>query len=173
MKIFQGNSGGGELALSTRIEIGVVADTHGLVRPELLELFKDVSLIAHAGDIGKPGVLDILRRVAPVIAVRGNADKGAWAEALPSFEVIEVAGHFLYLIHDIKTLDLDPCAAGMQAVISGHSHLPDASRKDGVLFLNPGSAGPKRFKLPVTAALLRIESSGEIVAELRDLHKSD
>lgn len=161
------------MALTKRIIIGIVADTHGLVRPELLELFKDVSLIAHAGDIGKPGVLDILRRVAPVIAVRGNADKGAWAEALPSFEVIEAAGHFLYLIHDIKTLDLDPCAAGMQAVISGHSHLPGSSRKDGVLFLDPGSAGPKRFKLPVTAALLRIEPSGEIVAELRDLHKSD
>jgi uncharacterized protein len=105
--------------------------------------------------------------VAPVIAVRGNVDKGTWAEALPSFEVIETAGHFLYLIHDIKTLDLDPCAAGMQAVISGHSHLPGASRKDGVLYLNPGSAGPKRFKLPVTAALLRIEPSGEIVAELQ------
>ena len=105
--------------------------------------------------------------VAPVIAVRGNADKGAWAEALPLFEVIEAAGHFLYLIHDINMLDLDPCAAGMQAVISGHSHVPGVSRKDGVLYLNPGSAGPKRFKLPVSAALLRIEPSGEIVAELR------
>lgn len=155
------------MALNKRITIGVVADTHGLVRPELLELFKGVELIAHAGDIGKPIVIDILHRIAPVIAVRGNADKGTWADALPSFQVIEVAGHFLYLIHDLKTLDLDPCAAGMQAVITGHSHLPGASRKDGVLFLNPGSAGPKRFNFPVTAALLRIEPSGEIVAELQ------
>ena len=149
--------------------MGVVADTHGLVRPELLELFRDVSLILHAGDIGKPGVLEILQDMAPVISVRGNADKGAWAETLPLFEVIDAAGHLLYLIHDSKTLDLDPCAAGMLAVITGHSHLPGTSRKDGVLYLNPGSAGPKRFKLPVTAALLRIEPSGEIAAELRSL----
>ena len=149
--------------------IGVVSDTHGFGTPELLELFKDVSLILHAGDIDRPDVLDILRCVAPVIAVRGNADKGAWAKVLPLFEVTEVSGRFLYLLHDITTLDLDPRAAGMQVVISGHSHLPGASRKDGVLYLNPGSAGPKRFNFPVTAVLLRIEPSGRIAVELWNL----
>ena len=159
--------------MSKRINIGIVADTHGLLRPELLELFRDVSLILHAGDIDKPDVLDILRRVAPVIAVRGNADKGELVKALPLFEVTEVAGHSLYLLHDTATLDLDPHVAGMDVVISGHSHIPGITRKDGVLYINPGSAGPKRFKLPVSAALLLIEPSGEIVGELRNLLGGD
>ena len=146
--------------------IGVIADTHGLVRSEVIELFRGVSLIIHAGDIGTPDVLNILRKVAPVRAVRGNVDKGAWAESLPETDVVECAGSLIYLLHDLKTLDLDPSAAGMQVVISGHSHRPGESRKNGVLYLNPGSAGPKRFKLPVTAALLRIEASGAITNEL-------
>ncbi|MDO8971073.1 MAG: metallophosphoesterase family protein [Saprospiraceae bacterium] len=106
-----------------RLIIGVVADTHGLVRPELLELFRDASMIFHAGDIGKPGVLDQLQSVAPVIAVRGNIDKGEWTKALPFVEIKEEAGHFLYLLHDIGTLDLDPHAAGMDVVISGFKFL--------------------------------------------------
>ena len=146
--------------------IGVIADTHGLLRPEVLELFQGVSLVIHAGDIGTPDVLVTLRKVAPVRAVRGNVDKGAWADSLPGTDVVECNGTFIYLLHDLNTLDLDPAAAGMQAVISGHSHRPGESRKNGVLYLNPGSAGPRRFKLPITAALLRIEESGEITPEL-------
>ena len=146
--------------------IGVIADTHGVVRPEVVELFRGVSLVIHAGDIGTSDVLSALGEVAPVRAVRGNVDKGAWIEALPETDVVECAGTFIYLLHDLKTLDLDPSAAGMQVVISGHSHQPGESRKNGVLYLNPGSAGPKRFKLPVTAALLRIEASGAITHEL-------
>jgi putative phosphoesterase len=148
------------------IIIGVIADTHGLVRPEVVELFRGVSLIIHAGDIGTPDALSALREIAPVRAVRGNVDKWAWAEALPETEVVECNGSFIYLLHDLKTLDLDPSAAGIQVVISGHSHRPDESRKNGVLYLNPGSAGPRRFKLPITAALLRIEESGGIRTEL-------
>ena len=151
--------------------IGVIADTHGLLRPEVLELFREVALIIHAGDIGTPDVLSTLREVAPVRAVRGNVDKGAWAEALPETEVVECHDSFIYLLHDLKTLDLDPSAAGMQVVISGHSHQPAVSCKNGVLYLNPGSAGPKRFKLPITAALLRIEESGILTPELITLSK--
>ena len=146
--------------------IGVIADTHGLLRPEVLELFRGVSLIIHAGDIGTPDVLTTLTEIAPVRAVQGNVDKGTWAEALPKTDVVECNGSFIYLLHDLNTLDLDPSAAGMQVVISGHSHRAGESRRNGVLSLNPGSAGPRRFKLPVTAALLRIEVSGDIEEKL-------
>jgi putative phosphoesterase len=149
--------------------IGVIADTHGLLRREVLELFTGVSLIIHAGDIGTPDVLTTLREIAPVRAVRGNVDKGAWADSLPETEVVEYNGSFIYLLHDLKTLDLDPSAAGIQVVISGHSHRPEESRKNGVLYLNPGSAGPRRFKLPVTAALLRIEESGKITWKVHEI----
>jgi len=149
--------------------IGVIADTHGLVRPEVMELFRGVSLVIHAGDIGTPDVLSILRKVDPVRAVRGNVDKGAWAESLPETDVVECNDTFIYLLHDLNTLDLDPAAAGMQAVISGHSHRPGESRKNGVLYLNPGSAGPRRFKLPITAALLRIEETGEITWKVHEI----
>jgi putative phosphoesterase len=149
--------------------IGVIADTHGLLRREVLELFTGVSLIIHAGDIGTPDVLTTLREIAPVRAVRGNVDKGAWADSLPETEVVEYNGSFIYLLHDLKTLDLDPSAAGIQVVISGHSHRPEESRKNCVLYLNPGSAGPRRFKLPVTAALLRIEESGKITWKVHEI----
>jgi putative phosphoesterase len=149
--------------------IGVIADTHGLVRPEVVTLFSGVSLIIHAGDIGTPDVLSTLRNVAPVRAVRGNVDKGAWGKSLPETEAVACRGSFIYLLHDLNTLDLDPVAAGMQVVISGHSHRPNESRKNGVLYLNPGSAGPRRFKLPVTVALLRIEESGEITWKVHEL----
>jgi putative phosphoesterase len=149
--------------------IGVIADTHGLLRPEVLELFRGVSLIIHTGDVGTPDVLSTLREIAPVRAVRGNVDKGAWADSVPATDVVEVNDRFIYLLHDLNTLDLDPAAAGMQMVISGHSHRPNESRKNGVLYLNPGSAGPRRFKLPVTAALLRIDESGEITWKVNEL----
>ena len=149
--------------------IGVIADTHGLLRPGVIELFRGVSLIIHAGDIGSPDVLSALREVAPVRAVRGNVDKGAWAEALPETAVVECAGSLIYLLHDLKTLDLEPSAAGMQVVISGHSHRVGEFRKNSALHLNPGSAGPRRFKLPVTAALLRIEESGEITWKVHEI----
>ena len=149
--------------------IGVIADTHGLVRPEVIELFRGVSLIIHAGDIGSLAVLETLQEVAPVRAVGGNVDKGAWAESLPETDVVECSGCFIYLLHDLNTLDLDPATAGIQVVISGHSHRPGESRKNGVRYLNPGSAGPPRFKLPVTAALLRIEESGELTWKVYEL----
>jgi hypothetical protein len=149
--------------------IGIIADTHGLVRPEVIALFRGVSQIIHAGDIGSPDVLSVLGVIAPVRAVRGNVDRGAWAENLPETEVVECAGSFIYLLHDLKTLDINPAASGTQVVISGHSHEPVVSRKNGVLYLNPGSAGPKRFRLPVSAALLRIEESGEITWNLHEI----
>ena len=144
--------------------VGVISDTHGLLRPEALEALKGSDLIIHAGDVGKPEVLTALRELAPVRAVRGNVDRGDWAEALPLTEVVEVEDTFLYVLHDIGELDLDPKAAGFSAVIFGHSHKPSQETRDGVLFLNPGAAGPKRFKLPVSLARLRVGQ--EIEAEM-------
>jgi len=140
-----------------RIAIGVVSDTHGLVRPEAIAALRGCDLVLHAGDVGRPEVIDAFREIAPTVAVRGNVDGGAWAEALPLTEVVEAAGHSLYMLHDISELDLDPAAVGFAAVIFGHSHRPSAERKDGVLYLNPGSAGPRRFTLPVSVARISIE----------------
>lgn len=137
--------------------IGVISDTHGLIRPEALEALKGSELIIHAGDIGKPGVLESLRTIAPVVAVRGNIDKGEWTKDLPTFQVVEVAKTRLYVIHDLKDLDVDPVAAGLSGVISGHSHKPSIRNEKGILLLNPGSAGPRRFSLPVSLALLFIK----------------
>jgi len=136
--------------------VGVVADTHGLVRPEVVDALRGADLIVHAGDVGTPEVLAALRMVAPVVAVRGNNDRGAWAEALPATEVVELDGTALYLLHDLATLDLEPRAAGLSAVITGHSHRPRAEWRNGVLYLNPGSAGPRRFRLPVSLARLGV-----------------
>jgi putative phosphoesterase len=136
--------------------VGVISDTHGLVRPEALRALSGCDLILHAGDVGKPEVLDSLRRVAPVVAIRGNNDRGAWADSLPSSDVALVDSSLLYLVHDLAELDLDPAAAQLAAVISGHSHRPSAELREGVLYLNPGSAGPRRFSLPVALALLGI-----------------
>ena len=147
--------------------VGVVSDTHGLVRPELKAALQGCDAIVHAGDIGKPSVLDELREIAPLTAVRGNVDK--WADDLPDTEVVELEGRFLYLLHDVKELDLDPVAAGFHAVISGHSHQPGIRHVDGVLHLNPGSAGPRRFKLPIAMALLEISARGELLAKIVDL----
>jgi putative phosphoesterase len=140
-----------------RIAIGVVSDTHGLVRPEAIAALRGCDLVLHAGDVGRPEVLDAFGDIAPTVAVRGNVDKGAWAETLPLTEVVEAGGRLLYMLHDVSDLDLDPAAAGFAAVIFGHSHRPSAERKDGVLYVNPGSAGPRRFSLPVSVARISIE----------------
>jgi len=145
--------------------IGVISDTHGLVRPGVIDAFRGVELIIHAGDVGKPEVLSALQADAPVVAVRGNIDKGGWARKLPETEVVEVGQFLFYVLHDIHRLDLDPAAAGFRAVISGHSHQPSVEERNGVLFLNPGSAGPRRFTLPVCVALLHLEENS-LKAEL-------
>jgi putative phosphoesterase len=140
--------------------IGVISDTHGLVRPQALRALTGADLIVHAGDVGAPEVLDALRAVAPVVAVRGNNDRGEWAAALAETEVVETDGRSLYVLHDLKELDLDPRVAGFDAVIAGHSHQPRIERRDGVLYLNPGSAGPRRFRLPIAIAWLAVEPAG-------------
>ena len=126
------------------------------MRPAALTALAGSQLIVHAGDVGSPEVLDQLREIAPVVAVRGNNDRGAWAESLSATEVVDLDGVFLYVLHDVKELDLDPRAAGFRAVVAGHSHRPGMEERDGVLFLNPGSAGPRRFTLPVTLARLSV-----------------
>ena len=146
--------------------VGVISDTHGLVRPEAVEALRGSELIIHAGDVGGPEVLEELGRLAPVVAVRGNNDRGAWAEALAEYEAVEVDGSFVYVLHDLKELDIAPAAAGFRVVVSGHSHQPLAEERRGVLYLNPGSAGPRRFKLPVTVARLKLngdDMSAEII----------
>ena len=148
--------------------VGIISDTHGLLRAEAISALAGCDLIIHAGDIGTHEVLDRLREIAPVAAVRGNVDVEAWAQALPETEVVEALGARLYVLHDRAGLDLDPEAAGFAAVIYGHSHRPEALRKRGVLYLNPGSAGPRRFRLPVTMARVRLER-GIITPEIIEL----
>jgi putative phosphoesterase len=139
------------------ISVGVISDTHGLLRAEAVAALRDSELILHAGDVGNAEVLERLRHIAPTIAVRGNVDAGAWANALPTSEVVEIGGFYLYMLHDLSTLDLDPKPAGFAAVISGHTHKPVADIRDGVLYLNPGSAGPRRFSLPIAVARLHVD----------------
>jgi putative phosphoesterase len=138
----------------------VISDTHGLVREQALAALAGCELIIHAGDIGTPEVLERLREIAPVRAVRGNNDRGVWARSLPLNDVIEIGPHHVYLLHDIAELAIDPAAASMAAVITGHSHKPAAEVREGVLYLNPGSAGPRRFKLPIAVARLRVSKNG-------------
>jgi len=148
--------------------VGVISDTHSLLRPEAAEALRGVDLILHAGDVGSADVLQVLRGIAPVVAVRGNNDKGDWAEKLPDWEVTELGVVSIYMIHDLKEIDLSPAAAGFQVVVSGHSHKPSIAESKGVLYVNPGSAGPRRFRLPISLARLRI--SGEAIkAELVNL----
>lgn len=137
--------------------VGIISDTHGLLRPEAKAALAGCDAIVHAGDIGKPDVLRDLESIAPVTAIRGNVDK--WAVALPDTAVLEIEGRYLYVIHDVKALDLDPCAAGFDAVISGHSHKPGIHEREGVLYLNPGSAGPRRFTLPIALARLEVSAA--------------
>jgi uncharacterized protein len=138
--------------------VGVISDTHGLLRPEAVAALKGADLIIHAGDVGTPDVIDALRKLAPTFVVRGNVDKADWAGALPATADVEVGGLLFHVLHDISELDLDPAAVGYAAVVYGHSHQPSIETRDGVLFLNPGSAGPRRFKLPVSIA--RVSVSG-------------
>ena len=140
--------------------IGVVSDTHGLLRDTVKEKLQDCSLILHAGDVGNPSVLEELGQIAEVVAVRGNMDGGSWARELPEMEYVEVEDTRICIIHNIADLPLDAAAAGVSIVIYGHSHKPAAEHKNGVLYLNPGSAGPKRFHLPISMALLHIGREG-------------
>jgi uncharacterized protein len=137
--------------------VGLISDTHGLIRPEALVALRNADLIIHCGDVGDPAVLDALRTLAPVRAIRGNNDKGAWARSLPTDDVVEVGSHVIYVLHNLAELDLDPRAAGFTAVVSGHSHKPAIEERGTVLFVNPGSAGPRRFSLPVTLAMLDLQ----------------
>lgn len=136
--------------------IGVISDTHGLLRPEAVEALRGSDYIIHAGDVGDPRILDQLRDIAPLTAVRGNIDREAWARDLPKTDVLSVEGVDIYVLHDIADLDLKPEAAGFSAVIYGHSHVPKQETRNGVLYLNPGSAGPRRFRLPVTVARFEV-----------------
>jgi putative phosphoesterase len=148
--------------------VGVISDTHGLVRPEALAALAGVERIVHAGDIGAPAVLDALTRIAPVSAVRGNNDRERWAAGIPETDVVEVGDVSLYVLHDLHELDLDPRAAGFAAVIAGHSHQPRQEERDGVLFFNPGSAGPRRFRLPISVGRLTI-ARGRVAGQLLTL----
>lgn len=145
--------------------IGIVSDTHGLLRPEALEALRGSDWILHAGDVGASEVIETLRTVAPVYAVRGNNDVGPWAMRLPLSMTLSYGGLRMHLVHDVHDLRLDPQRTGITVVVSGHSHKPSIVERDGVLWVNPGSAGPRRFRLPVTIALLRLEAptSAEIV----------
>jgi uncharacterized protein len=145
--------------------IGVISDTHGLLRPQAVAALRDCPAIIHAGDVGRPEILDELRRIAPVYAVRGNVDMGPWAMRLPETETVEIGDCLLYVLHDLNALDLDPQTAGFRAVIAGHSHQPKIETRDGVLYFNPGSAGPRRFNLPVSVGRLTL-SEGKLTAEI-------
>jgi uncharacterized protein len=136
------------------MKVGIISDTHGLLRPEAQQALTGVDVIVHAGDVGRPEILTELKKIAPVFAVRGNVDKGDWAAELPLTTVIELDGASFYIVHDLHELDLKPEDAKFDFVISGHTHQPEQSEKHGVIYLNPGSAGPRRFHLPITVALL-------------------
>lgn len=144
--------------------VGVISDTHGLLRPEAVEALRGSQQIIHAGDIGSPEILERLGKIAPVAAVRGNVD-GAWASHIPATQVVEVDGVSIYVLHILEELDLKPEAAGFGVVVYGHSHQPKLERKQGVLYFNPGSAGPRRFKLPTTVGRLTIEN-GRVSTEI-------
>jgi uncharacterized protein len=148
-------------------KIGLIADTHGLMRPEALAALKGSEIIIHAGDIGKAEVIEALKTVAPVIAIRGNNDRDSWAKQIPDLLDLEINGARIYVIHNVNEMD-SASASGFQALVSGHSHKPSLVTKDGVLFINPGSAGPRRFKLPITVARIRLRG-GKVRAKIIDL----
>jgi putative phosphoesterase len=158
---------------NARTFIGVVSDTHGVIRMEAIDQLRGCDLVIHCGDVGTPDVLDVLKALAPVLAVRGNVDRGGWAAVLPATRIVEIGSRRLYVLHDRAALDLDPAAAGFSAVLSGHSHKPAVERVGGVLFLNPGSAGPRRFKLPLTVAHLIVDAdTGSCDARIVPLYPS-
>jgi putative phosphoesterase len=142
------------------LRIGVISDTHGLLRPQVEQQLASVAHIVHAGDIGRPEVIAGLRRIAPVTAIRGNVDIGDWARDYPDTKMIKLGGRSIYVLHDVQELQLDPKLRGLDVVVSGHSHRPRIEIIEGVLYLNPGSAGPRRFNLPITLATLELTASG-------------
>jgi len=150
------------------MKIGLISDTHGLVRPEALLALADVDRIIHAGDIGGAAVIEALSGIAPVDVVRGNNDKDPWGAKLPAWLALEFEGVSIHVLHDVKEMDVDPAAAGFRVVIAGHSHKPVVAERDGVLFVNPGSAGPRRFGLPVTVGYLMVEG-GAAHAQIKSL----
>lgn len=147
--------------------IGIISDTHGLLRPEAERGLAGLDHIIHAGDIGRPEIVDALRRIAPVTAIRGNVDSGEWAHQYPDTTLVRLAGKSIYVLHDLKTLQAD-LGAGIDVIVSGHSHVPKVHTVGGILYLNPGSAGPRRFRLPITIATLEITSQG-MRPEIHDL----
>jgi hypothetical protein len=152
--------------------LGIISDTHGLLRPEAVIVLRGCDHIIHGGDIGNSGILAQLSAIAPTTAVRGNNDKGGWAEALSDTEIFQFSGISVYVIHDLSQLDIDPAAAGIRVVVSGHSHKPRIDQRDGIFFINPGSAGPRRFKLPISVAELLVEG-GAISSRIVPLHPSE
>ncbi|UWU95564.1 metallophosphoesterase family protein [Bradyrhizobium sp. CB1015] len=151
--------------------IGVIADTHGLLRPEAERCLAGVSHIIHAGDIGAQAVMDGLCRIAPVTAIRGNVDRGAWAERFPETQTLRLGGRSFYVLHDLNELTIDPAERGIDVVVSGHSHRVRIETTKGVLYLNPGSAGKRRFKLPITLATLELDSGGPLRPVIHDLDR--
>jgi putative phosphoesterase len=141
------------------VRIGLISDTHDLLRPQAVEALRGCAHIVHAGDICAPPVLDALRRLAPISAVRGNNDHGPWADALPQTHLLRIEGVAILMVHDLATLSFDPAAAGAQVVVSGHSHRPLIDRRGGLLYVNPGSAGPRRFRLPISVGHLIVRGS--------------
>ena len=147
--------------MATSLRVGLISDTHGLLRPQAVDFLQGSDLIVHGGDICDPDILTALAAIAPVIAVRGNNDRGAWAERLRESELFQVGDAFIYAIHDLAAIDVEPHAAGVQVVVSGHSHTPSVRRDDGVLYVNPGSAGPRRFKLPISVGELTTDAANQ------------
>lgn len=148
------------------MRIGVVSDTHGLLRPEVAPALAGVERILHLGDVGKAGILEELGKIAPVTAIRGNVDREGPCAKLPETEVVLIGEQYVYMLHDLHTLHLDPAAGKFAAVLFGHSHVPNFYHKKGVLYFNPGSCGPRRFELPVTVGLLTVRDDGELKAEI-------
>lgn len=153
---------------STVTTIGLISDTHGLLRPQVLAALRGSDAILHAGDIGDPAILTALGEIAPVTAVRGNNDMADWARRIPETADVMIGGITCHILHDLALLDVDPAASGVQVVVSGHSHRPLSQRKDGVLYINPGSAGPRRFTLPIAVGRLRLQD-GRITEEIIEL----
>lgn len=154
------------MLVATRV--GLISDTHGLLRPEAVQFLQGSDMIIHCGDICDPGVIRELSRIAPVSAVRGNNDQGAWADALPESEIVRMGEVFAYVIHDLAGMDIDPAASGVALVLSGHSHKPGVVCRNGITYVNPGSAGPRRFTLPICAAELIIEG-GSVTPRIVEL----
>lgn len=152
----------------TTLRVGLISDTHGLLRPEVAAYLRGSDCIVHAGDICDPGILERLAEIAPVTAVRGNNDRGPWAQQLRTSERLQLGGVSLHAIHDLAELDIDPAVAGVRVVVSGHSHKPLVEQRGSVLYVNPGSAGPRRFKLPIAAAELWVEGDGVVSARITE-----